>query len=157
MPWVDRCLYLLGEERVWWRPNGVSNSAGNIVVHMCGNLRQWVISTLGGLPDTRVREEEFAPSLCMSVEELRQYLHSTVQEAVEVLLRYRITGRKYAVQGFVMSDLQIILHALEHFAYHTGQVVWITKMLTGTDLQLWGADPACPKPAWKHRPGATGF
>jgi len=57
---IDRCLSLLTEEEIWWRPNAASNSAGNLVLHLCGNVRQWIISGLGGAPDVRVRDKEFS-------------------------------------------------------------------------------------------------
>src|SRR5437867_7915143 len=60
LPRIVDCLELLSEEEIWWRPNEASNSAGNLVLHLCGNVRQWIISGLGGEPDTRERDKEFA-------------------------------------------------------------------------------------------------
>ena len=60
LPSIVKCLQQLSEEEIWWRPNPASNSAGNLVLHLCGNVRQWIIAGLGGVEDTRERDREFA-------------------------------------------------------------------------------------------------
>src|SRR5690348_2492933 len=80
---IVRCLRLLSEEEIWWRPNNASNAAGNIVLHLCGNIRQWIISGLGGEPDVREREKEFSERGPISRRALVTQLKATVGRSEE--------------------------------------------------------------------------
>src|SRR5262252_6600641 len=82
---IVRCLQLLSEEEIWRRPNSASNTAGNIVLHLCGNVRQWVISGVGGAPDVRERDKEFAENGPIERQNLIESLKSTVQEALQTI------------------------------------------------------------------------
>ena len=57
---IKHCLRQLSEEQVWWRPSPALNSIGNLILHLCGNLRQWIVAGLGGAADHRNRPSEFA-------------------------------------------------------------------------------------------------
>src|SRR5438876_12015945 len=85
LPRIVRCLELLSEEEIWWRPNEASNSAGNIVLHLCGNVHQWIISGLGGTPDTRERDKEFSERGPISRRLLMGQLNNTVDEASKTI------------------------------------------------------------------------
>lgn len=129
---VNRCLDMLNDEQVWHRPNPASNAVGNLVLHLSGNIRQWVIAALGGQADDRRRDAEFAEDGFLTVDALRQHFNATLDEANVVIagLEPASLGEPRRVQGFDESTLSILVHVAEHLSYHTGQIAYITKMLT---------------------------
>ena len=133
---IRACLDKLSPGEIWARGHENENAIGNLVLHLSGNVRQWIISGVGGAPDTRVRDAEFAARALMETEELLGRLEATVNEAIAVLggvtaeqLEERVTIQKYNV-----TVLEAIYHVVEHFSQHTGQIIFATKMLTGEDL-----------------------
>lgn len=156
LPHVIKSLELLSEEGIWWRPNGASNSVGNLVLHLSGNVRQWIISGIGGAPDVRKRDEEFSEEGPLPREGLVALLRSTVNEACRVLARTpaQSLGDPFTCQGMRTTRLGAIAHIVEHFAYHTGQIVYVTKLKTARDLRftrLPKAKPRRAKPAPRKR------
>lgn len=135
-PKIIKCLDDLSEEQIWVRPNKASNSMGNILLHLCGNIRQYIISSLGGQPDIRERDKEFAAKDGYSKKELVDKLVATVNEAIDVIRNVdEIRLLKiFSVQGFSQSGIGIIIHVTEHYSYHTGQIIFWTKQLKGKDL-----------------------
>lgn len=135
-PRVVRCVESLGEQDLWWRPNGASNSAGNLVLHLAGNARQWIVAGLGGAADVRRRDEEFGEQGPIPGKVLVAHLRRQVDAACRVLAKLapRSLMAEYAIQGFRVSGLDAVRHVVEHFAYHTGQIVYITKLRQGVDL-----------------------
>src|ERR1700756_1264713 len=87
LPRIVGCLEQLSDEEIWWRPNEASNAIGNLVLHVCGNMRQWIISGLGGAADLRERDKEFAERGPVTREALLKKLQQTVREACGVLAR----------------------------------------------------------------------
>lgn len=136
MPRLRKCLEQLNEEEIWQRPNEHSNSVGNLVLHLDGNIRQWVICGLGGQVDTRRRQAEFNERGPIPKADLLSKIESTMQEVAqtlervqpEELLEYR------EVQTFRESGLSILVHVVEHFSYHVGQVTYIVK--AGKDMDM---------------------
>jgi len=126
----------LTEEEIWWRPNPSSNSVGNLMLHLEGNVRQWIISGVGGQPDLRCRSEEFSEQGPVSREKLVRLLEKTVSEAVTRIreLEERELTVVRHIQAYDVSALQAIFHVVEHFSHHTGQILYIVKMLKGIDL-----------------------
>jgi hypothetical protein len=99
-------------------------------------VRQWIIANIGGRPDRRDRDSEFSARNSISKQELRNRLHATVQEAVQVISSVpaeRLTER-LTIQGYEGSVLEAIYHVVEHFSMHAGQLFFITKMVTADDL-----------------------
>ncbi len=135
-PRIEKCLAELSEEEVWQRPNPASNSIGNLILHLCGNITQYAISSLGDRPDLRDRDAEFAAKEGFSKAELLEKLTSTVNQAVETIRRASREEllRERAVQGFDVSGIGIIVHVCEHYSYHTGQIAFWTKFLKNKDL-----------------------
>ena len=133
---IDTCLAQLSDDQVWARGGDHENAAGNLVLHLCGNVRQWIIASIGGEPDARQRDAEFAARGGMSTRDLRERLSSTVAQATAVI--ERVTAQRLmdrlVIQGYEASVMDAIYHVVEHFAMHTGQIIFVTKMLTGTDL-----------------------
>lgn len=148
---IDTCLAQLSEEQIWARGGENENSAGNLVLHLCGNVRQWIIASVGGEPDTRQRDAEFAARGGFDARQLRDRLAATVSQAATVLDKVtaqRLSDR-LAIQGYEVSVLEDIYHVVEHFAMHTGQIIFITKMLTGSDLGFYRHLSAKAAPADK--------
>jgi len=123
-------------DQIWWRPHETSNSVGNLVLHLEGNVRQWIISGLGNQPDLRDRDREFEELGPIPRRDLIQHLEKTVAEACLVLagISPRNLGREFHIQGFRVTGLGAVAHVTEHFAYHTGQIIYATKLLKGVDL-----------------------
>jgi uncharacterized damage-inducible protein DinB len=148
---IDTCLGKLDEDQIWARGGGNENAIGNLVLHLCGNLRQWIVSGVGGSADVRQRDAEFAARGGVAPGELAGRLHATVAEAVQVLgsLPPERLSRRIVIQGYEVSELEAIYHVVEHFSMHTGQVLFATKMLTGEDLgfyrHLQGSSPQTPQ------------
>ncbi len=133
---IIRCVGMLTEEQVWWRPNDESNSIGNLILHLEGNVRQWVIAGIGNKPDIRTRQAEFDARENMDSESLIAHLSGTMNE-VENVMNTVTPGELLSmkpVQTFEESVLSILIHVTEHFAYHTGQIAYITKLLTANQL-----------------------
>lgn len=137
-PRIVRCLQLLSEKEIWWRPNDASNAAGNIVLHLCGNVRQWIISALGGAPDFRERDKEFSERGPVPRQVLISQLRSTVKQACWTIdsLPSKTLSQEFEIQGFRVSGFVAIAHVYEHFAYHTGQIIYLTKLKRGKDLRF---------------------
>lgn len=132
---IARCLALLRHEQVWYRHNANVASIGNLVLHLCGNIGQWINSTLGERPDDRDRELEFHMT-GVPEEELLAALRRVLEEAKEVISvqsEEEIT-RSYGVQGFQESGTGIVMHVVEHLSYHTGQISLLTKLALDVDL-----------------------
>lgn len=136
LPRITRCLGLLSEEAIWWRPNPASNSAGNMALHLEGNIRQWIVAGLGGAADRRQRDLEFSERGPIPRRVLLSKLRKAVTEACRVLVRMSHSDleRAYSIQGFRVTGSQAISHVTEHFAYHAGQIIYLTKLKRGKDL-----------------------
>jgi uncharacterized damage-inducible protein DinB len=133
---LEACLGKLTEEQVWARGTENENAIGNLVLHLAGNVRQWIVSGVGGAPDIRERDSEFAARCGNSVAELRERLRGTVTEAAAVIVAVtpeRLAGR-VTIQKYDVSVLEAIYHVVEHFSLHTGQIIFATKLLTGSDM-----------------------
>jgi uncharacterized damage-inducible protein DinB len=138
LPRIARCLDMLSEREIWWRPNRASNSVGNLVLHLNGNVRQWVIAGLGGAPDRRQRDREFQEPGPIPRRTLLSRLRKTVGEACGVLahLSSKDLGRRYSIQGFQVTGLEAIYHVTEHFSHHAGQIILVAKLLRGKSLDF---------------------
>ena len=136
---IAKCFQQLSDQDVWWQPNDSSNSVGTIILHLCGNIGQYVLSSLGHQPDHRERDLEFSTRNSHNKEELLALISDTLDQASEVvrncseaeLLRVRL------VQGFSFSGLGVALHAVEHLSYHTGQIAYLVKMRNDQQIGLY--------------------
>ncbi|MBK8498534.1 MAG: DUF664 domain-containing protein [Flavobacteriales bacterium] len=132
---VEKCVGMLNDEQLWHRPNANLVSVGNLVLHLAGNAAQWINSALGGVPDERNRNEEFDQHGPVDRDVLLAGLRMTIDRA-RTIIRYLDEARfesLWAVQGFQESGTAIILHVVEHFSYHTGQITLHTKLLLNVD------------------------
>ena len=140
VPRIKKCLSQLTEEEIWHRPNENVVSVGNLVLHLCGNLRQWVLSGLGDAPDQRQRDREFHQTDPISACELVQRMDTLMEEVVRVLDQLTpqdlVTVRP--VQAYQETGVAILMHVTEHFSYHTGQITYYVKTRKNVDLQYYG-------------------
>jgi uncharacterized damage-inducible protein DinB len=136
LPKIEAALDRLGDDGLWWRPNDASNSAGNLVLHLAGNVRQWIVTGLGGAPDVRERAAEFAATGGLSLADALERLRTAVADAsavLETLDADALAGR-HTIQGNEVTGLYAVFHVVEHFAMHTGQILWLAKARTGEGL-----------------------
>ena len=138
LPRIESCLDKLSPEQIWWRANEASNSVGNLVLHLAGNVRQWIVSGLGGAPDTRERDLEFRQRGQVPRRVLATRLRKTVSEASKVMFKLSSDDlrRVYTIQKFHVTGMEAVFHVAEHFSHHAGQIILLTKMLTGGDLKF---------------------
>ena len=135
-PRIVKCLGELSDDEIWRRPNENLASIGNLILHLCGNVRQWIITGIGGAKDVRERWKEFDEKGPLPRADLINRLNSTLQEAAQVLRtadRVKLTQER-TVQGEVETGVAVILHVTEHFSYHVGQISLHTKLLKNIDL-----------------------
>lgn len=132
------CLGKLSDEQIWARGHENENAVGNLVLHLKGNVRQWILHGLGGQPDIRVRDREFAAAGGETGSELAAGIRETVEQAVAIIaaLTTEQLTRIYTIQGRTVSGVEALMQVGEHFAQHTGQIIYATKNLTGQDLGL---------------------
>ena len=158
LPKIRAAVERLSEEDTWWRPNEASNSVGNLMLHLAGNIRQWIVSGVGGAPDIRDRSAEFARRDPIPRDELVAILTEAVLEADAVLARTDPAGLndRGAVQGRTVTTLQAIYHAVEHFGMHTGQILYIAKLRTDRDLGFYRLEAGIPRPVWPGHPVGGG-
>lgn len=138
LPRIVSCLKRLSPEQIWWRPNEVSNSVGNLALHLTGNVRQWIVTGLGGAADTRQRDLEFNERGPIARSILTKGLRNTVEEACCILseLSPEDLARVHTIQKFRVSGMEAAFHVVEHFSHHAGQIILLTKLLTGKDLKF---------------------
>ncbi len=137
-PKIERCLMELSEDDIWWRAHETDNSIGNLILHLSGNIRQWIISGIGGANDVRNRAQEFAERAHIPKPELLNLFKDTVTEANAVLEHFD-TDKLLEVRHFQKWDytcMYAISHVVEHVAQHMGQIIYITKLRKCTDLKF---------------------
>jgi uncharacterized damage-inducible protein DinB len=151
LPKIERCLEKLTDEQIWWRANDESNSIGNLILHLCGNARQWIICGVGSQPDNRNRDAEFERRDPIPRAELLTLLRSTlteIQTTLEVLDPDTLLDDR-KIQGHDVDILEAIFHVTEHFSMHTGQIIMLTKMLTSSDLRFYGFEDGVSVETWR--------
>ena len=133
---IQDCLGRLTPGQIWTRGNENVNAVGNLVLHLCGNVSQWIGSGVAGRPNTRQRDAEFAARGGLSGTELCDKLAGVVEDAVAILrdTTAQQLNEIASVQNYELSKLEVIYHVVEHFSGHTGQIQFATKLLTGADL-----------------------
>jgi len=135
-PRLRTCVESLTEEQAWWRPNEASNSVGNLVLHLNGNVHQWLVASFNRCEDTRNRPAEFAERHLIPPAALLGTLGATMQEASAVLSRLTEADllSTFHIQGYTVTGLHAVYQVVEHFGMHLGQILYITKLVRGEDL-----------------------
>jgi len=133
---IEACVERLSDDQIWARGGEHENAVGNLILHLAGNVRQWIICGLGGSDDRRERPAEFARRQALPRDELLGTLRTTLDEAFTVLdaLDPVQLLPKRKIQAYEVSGLHAVMHVATHFGEHTGQIIWATKRVTGEDL-----------------------
>ena len=149
-PKIRLALEALSTEDIWWRPNETSNSIGNLILHLAGNARQWVVAGIGGAPDSRRRQEEFEARGGHTGAQLLAHLGSVLDEVDRTLsgLSESELGAERVIQGMEVSVLDALYHVVEHFSTHTGQILFISKLRSDRDLGFWEVKDGKAIPRW---------
>jgi uncharacterized damage-inducible protein DinB len=135
---IEKCLIQLTDEQVWARGGENENSVGNLLLHLHGNMRQWIVAGVGQEADTRRRDDEFSERGGLTSIDLTERLMTLVKQATAVIdsVSVQRLSERLVIQGYDVSVLDAIYHVVEHFAMHTGQIIFMTKMLTGKTTGL---------------------
>ena len=132
------CLERLNDAQLWERHGTHENAVGNLVLHLCGNMRQWTIHGVGGAPDVRVRDKEFSAHGGMSGADLISLFDATIAEAKVVIagISAERMVERITPQGRDVSVLEAVYQVVGHVQQHVGQIILVTKQMLGTDLDL---------------------
>lgn len=137
IPRLKKCLAQLSESEIWHRPNPNTNTVGNLVLHLCGNVRQWLIAGLGQAADTRQRQQEFDETGPMATAILLEKLDSLAADIEKTLNQISVEDllQEQTVQGIYQeTGISILVHVTEHFSYHVGQVTYFVKLTKDMDM-----------------------
>jgi len=135
---IRHCLDQLSDEQVWWRPREEMNSIGNLLLHLRGNIRQWIVAGLGHVEDDRDRAAEFSHAGPIPTSELMAQLANVVSDAKTVLAQ-RTPPEMLAncrIQGFELTGWKALFDSIPHFKGHTQEIICLTRMQLGTDYQF---------------------
>jgi uncharacterized damage-inducible protein DinB len=148
---LARAVTPLPPSTIWWRPNAESNSIGNLLLHLNGNVRQWIIGGVGGRDVTRDRAAEFAAREGAAAGELLAGLGATIVEADAVLAGFGADelSRGLRIQGRDVTVQQAVYHVVEHFAMHTGQILLLVKMQAPGSIHFYEEAGGLARPIWK--------
>lgn len=126
---IERAVSALTDEQIWWRPNEASNSIANLILHLTGNVRQWIVAGVGRQPNERNRQQEFDERTKIPKHELLARLTTVLNEADAVMANLQLGELAEArqIQGNDTTVMKAIYHVVEHFSMHTGQIQWIAK------------------------------
>ena len=150
---IRRCLDVLPATAAWSRADESSNSIGNLLLHLEGNVRQWIVSAVGGAPDVRYRSAEFAAREGAAVDELFAALRATLDEADAVIARLTPAAllERRTIQGRDVAVLEAVYHVVEHFALHTGQIILLTKQLAPGRISFYEDAGGLAIPRWSEQ------
>ena len=139
VPRIEKCFSELKHEEIWYSPNQQSNSIGHLILHLCGNITQYIHSSLGGEKDSRERDLEFSSKEKISAESLLEKLIGVANKAELIILKCSEKDllKERKVQAFNLTGIGVIIHVVEHFSYHTGQIAYYTKELKNKDLEFY--------------------
>lgn len=147
------CVEALPADALWRRPAPGANAIGNLLLHLNGNVRQWIISGVGGAQDVRERDAEFAALEGVTAAELMAKLEHTLNQADAVLERLTpddLLSRR-SIQSREVTVLEAVYHVTEHFGMHTGQVILLTKMIAPGTLRFYDDTDGKAVPVWRDR------
>lgn len=135
---IRRCALLLSRDELWRRANAHCNSVGNLILHLTGNVSQWAVAGLKRHATPRDRPGEFSQRDAGDAATILAPLESAVESAIRIIesLSAPELGERFSIQGYDVSGVEVVFHVGEHFSFHTGQIVHITKALRDVDLSL---------------------
>lgn len=132
---IHRCLDLINEDQLWYKHNSNVNSIGNLILHLCGNVKQYICSGIFQEKDNRERDDEFSQTATFTIAEIREVLDDTMDRIKNRINRVTpdMLTANFGVQGFDENGTSILVHVTEHFSYHVGQITYLTKFLNDVD------------------------
>lgn len=135
---ITNCTSQLTDAQIWWRPAEGMNSIGNLLLHLRGNLDQWMRVGIQGDCDDRDRESEFSSRESASGQELVSNLHETVVQTKNILANMQSSDwlLETSVQGFSITKAGVLMHTVPHFVGHTHQIVMLTRMQLGDQYRF---------------------
>ncbi len=144
----------LSDDDLWWRPAAGSNSIGNLILHIDGNARQWLIGGVGARPGRRDRDGEFSADGGQTKERLLAQLTGTLLEIDRVLatLRPDQLDEPRLIQGATTTVFDAIYHVVEHVSMHTGQIIQLAKWRAPGMIRLYDATADAFTPLWEPTP-----
>jgi uncharacterized damage-inducible protein DinB len=147
---LRHCVNALPRGVVWARPNQGSNSVGNLLVHLTGNVTEWILGGVGGREISRYRAGEFAMRDGADGPELLDNLEAVLRESDGILagLTERDLSRTLVIQERETTILAAVYHVVEHFAMHTGQIVFLTKMYAPNRIHFYEDADGLARPIW---------
>jgi uncharacterized damage-inducible protein DinB len=147
---IRRCVDVLPTAVVWARPNQASNSIGNLLVHLTGNVSEWILGGIGGRSISRYRAGEFAQREGADGSKLLENLEAVLKEADSVLasLTEKDLERSIVIQDRDTTVLAAVYHVVEHFAMHTGQIISMTKMYAPGKIHFYEDAGGLARPLW---------
>ena len=149
---IRKCVDALPKVAVWARPNQGSNSVGNLLVHLTGNVTEWILGGVGGRRIERYRAGEFAQRSGAEASTLLANLEAVLKDADSVLagLTEADLERSLVIQDRETTVLAAIYHVVEHFAMHTGQIIFLTKIYAPGKIHFYEDAGGLAVPTW-HR------
>jgi len=137
---ILQCIDLLDDDQLWSAPNSVTNSVGNLVLHLSGNIRQYFCHGIGGDTDIRERDGEFVPNQSVSRDDLKALITSAIEDGLTCVNAMSADHwlTEIHVQVFSMTRYSALIHVIEHTSYHVGQITHLTKAQTGEETGYYG-------------------
>lgn len=154
LPKILAAVDQLSDTDLWWRPNDSSNSVGNLLLHLTGNISQWIVGGVGRAPNDRDRVAEFGRREPMGRLELLGQFTDAVHAADAILGKIAATSlaEPRIIQGREVTVLSATYHVIEHFSMHTGQILYIAKLRSGKDLEFYRLQDGIPRASWPGHP-----
>lgn len=137
---IRECIEQLDEDQLWWRPNETSNSVGNLVLHVSGSTRHYLSRSIGGIDYHRNRPAEFTERGPLPKAQVLAIFDETIAEAGHVFDSFDTTRFLQPTDepSYYYTLFEQVLGVALHLATHTGQIIYVTKMLKeGAVNELW--------------------
>lgn len=150
LPKIRLAIEPLGDDTIWWRANESSNSIGNLMLHLAGNIRQWIVSGVAGAADVRQRNAEFGARSAGQKAALLTHLSAAVRDADQVIAALTPDEllRPRRIQGRDVTVLEAVYHVVEHFSTHTGQIILLAKLHVGEKVRFYDDGDGLARPLW---------
>jgi uncharacterized damage-inducible protein DinB len=149
---LRRAVRAIPAGAIWQRANDQSNSVGNLLLHLAGNVRQWIVSGVGGAPDTRDRPAEFGTRSGAPADELLARLEAVLSDADAVIARLtpeELTERR-TIQGRDVTVMAAVYTAVQHFSTHLGQIILIAKEHSPGAIKFYDDADGRARPIWRE-------
>lgn len=136
---IRKCLTMVTDQQIWYSHNKNTNSIGSLILHLNGNVRQWLIKGIGGMPYKRYRDSEFDRENLKSREDLMEILSDLEADIAKISLDKIVLKEQVTIQGIKEPFLGVIIHVIEHFSYHVGQITLLTKLIADVDTEYYNS------------------